>query len=194
MQILYYGARMSPGRFMSSGRLLDPALFKVQSKFLADVAADAQVSHVVQVVTSPRGFRKSACARNISCENPIMRTHFGTANIPIVKIARFDHQAAESGYVLADELLEEVSEDADTKEVALKGRRALKLLQMFKKYAPVFLPKAWHSVKTAGRTTLMLYDDVLGGRLKTGTEVDNFFRRVKQRLDKDPKLAVILFK
>jgi hypothetical protein len=39
---------------------------------------------------------------------------------------------------------------------------------------------------------VLLCDDVLGGLL-TRAEVNEFFQRAKERLDKDPKLAIILF-
>lgn len=183
-------------RFMSSGGRLHslvPASFETQSKFLAQVVLDAQEQRVVQVVTSFRGNRKSTCARAMASKEPLLTKMFGTCEIPLVSVVR-DLPATTSGFALADGLLGEAQHFEETKETAVKARRMIKLAQLLKKYLPQLLPESWDVEKTTstlGRATLLLCDDVLGS-LQVRAEVDRFFQRAKERLDDDPKLAIIL--
>jgi hypothetical protein len=78
---------------------------QVQGAFLASVVADAQRGRYVEVVTSPRGFHKSACVAAMASENWALRALFGMAS-PAVKIVGGKLSNMMSSSKLFDALLE----------------------------------------------------------------------------------------
>jgi hypothetical protein len=169
---------------------------QMQGAFLASVVANAQRDRQVEVVTAPRGFRKSTCVSAMASKNRDLRTHFGTASLA-VKVVGGVLPETTSGFDLIDALVEDLSEVEleDVNEVARKAHQLRTLAQFFTNPF-IFLPLVGSTltkvVMAVKEPTLLLCDDVLSG-LQTRAEVDQFFQRAKERLDKDPKLAIILF-
>ena len=103
--------------------LLNLESLQVQGAFLASVVPDAQCDRYVEVVTSPRGFRKSTCVSAMASEDRVLRALFGTAS-PSVKMVGGKLPIMTSGFKLFDTLLEDlpVIEYEDVEDVVNKVR------------------------------------------------------------------------
>jgi hypothetical protein len=145
---------------------LNPKSLQVQGAFLASVVANAQCDRYVEVVTSPRGFRKSACVTAMASKSLVMQEIFATKS-PFVKMAGSNLPVITSGFELFETLLEDLSEfePEDFKEMTSKVRQVGAAVKVLSKNLPILNTTLENASVKVKRPILVLCDDVLGGLL-----------------------------